>query len=200
MIGSTKYPEFDDLETHVWEYLRRPGQTISSINKSHGKKYPGLARHAGEKDDAVWYCKPDLDAYVAGTIGKSMRDYGRVMRNNRLYERLVNIVRELRVAGVLVDWDLTARWGTGVGIWKLDKCRLEHFAMQKIKGEMKGRDFAARGAACTIRVRLKQQEFRSALLKEYGKCVFCGFDVENHMIGRTSCRTLSCKNTIPATR
>lgn len=183
MAKPPKYPEFADLEAHVWEYLNQPGQTISAINRKHEKEYPGLSQHTYTKNDAVWYNKQDLDAYVANSIGKSMKDYGHKTRNNPLYNKLVHIVSKLRKKGILVDWDRTRRWGTGVGIWKIDKIKLESYQTASIRHEMSRKNFAATGITCAVHVRLKQQEFRSRLIKEYGRCVFCGFDIERYTIG-----------------
>ena len=179
----TKNPEFNGLEEHVWEYLNTLGQTIPIIISERGKKYGGRKDQRTSKNDPIWHNKADLDAYVARCLGLRMADYGADKSKNKLYKAVAGAIQDLRRRRVLIDWDNTGKNSSGVGIWRLDKTRLDRFVGERAKNEMAASDFHADGVERTIYVRAKQGVFRDVLVSEYNRCMLCGFSLERYMIG-----------------
>ncbi len=169
------YPEFNGLEKYVWEGLNQIGRPISHITKTR--------KNVKGENKPIWHDKPSLDEFVARSLGLNMDEYGKDKSSNPLYKAIANEIRVLRKKGILIDWRRTSIRNKGVGVWRLDKTKLEKFVENRVKYEMKKENFHSTGLPGMMIVRQKQMEFRNYLLKEYRKCVFCGFELKEYMIG-----------------
>lgn len=180
----SKNPEFNGLEEHVWEYLNNIGQSIPAIETRHGKKYGGASDQLNFRASSIWHNKTDLDVYVAKKLGLNLDAYGQ-KSENKLYKATANAIRDLRRRNILIDWGHTGKSHSGVGMWRLDKTKLDKFVANTAKDEIKAPrpNFHAHGDARTVYVRTKQNMFKKALLSEYCRCALCGFGLEKYMIG-----------------
>ena len=178
----TKRPEFPNLEKYVWEGLNNPGRTISSIEKEEGKHLDN-PMHEETRNAPIWHSKAELDRFVAGELNLNLEDYGSDKSSNRLYKYIAKEVANLRRAGVLVDWRTIESRDTGMGVWRLDKTKLDNFVLRRAKKEIKNKNYHSAGSACVVYVRQKQVAFRAELLLEYGKCALCKFRIPEYMIG-----------------
>ncbi len=169
------YPEFNGLEKYIWEGLNRIGRPISHITKTR--------KNIKDKNKPIWHDKPGLDEFVARSMGLNMDKYGKDKSSNALYKAIANEISILRKDGILIDWRRIPVQNKGVGVWHLDKTKLENFVMNNAKYEMKNKNFYSNGSYTMVFVRQKQHVFRSELLKEYQKCVFCGFKLTEYMNG-----------------
>ncbi len=179
-----KHPEFRGLEGFVWEYLNQIGRPISDIKKGGQKGVVKNSFHEKLKEKPIWHNKSSLDSFVARSLNLRLEDYGPDLSRNILYKEIANEVGRLRSAKILIDWrHIPGRKNTGMGVWRLDKTKLEQFAYEHVKDEMTQRNFHSSGLSTMVFVRQKQNVFRSELLNQYKKCVFCGFRLDEYMIG-----------------
>ncbi len=178
-----KNPEFNGLEVHVWEYLNQIGRTIPQIQEGGKGTSQGDQANRELQHAPIWHNKAMLDDYVAGSLGRRIDDYGTDKGRNPLYKAVANEVANLRKSGILIDWRRVKGGSTGMGVWRLDKTRLARFARDRFAAEMRNRDYHASGEQSTVYVRYKQRAFRAELLREYGRCVFCGFRLTEYMTG-----------------
>ena len=175
--------DHSSLRTHVWECLNEIGRTIPDIQNTEKKKIKGSDGSLEYQDRCIWHTKSDLDKYVANKLGIDMELYGSDKSKNPFYKATVNEISNLRKKGVLIDWARTRTRDMGVGIWRLDKCKLDEFAYQRAEDEIKQGDFSSAGDLRTVYVRQKQNVFRHILLEDYQKCALCGFRIPDFMIG-----------------
>ena len=175
------HPEFTGLEKYVWEGLNQIGSTISNISPNKaGKGHPNNKK---DQEEPIWHNKSEIDQFVAKSLNLKLDDYGHDMSINPLYKAIANEIRVLRKRKILIDWYTIKAKNSGMGIWRLDKTKLEQFLYNKASSEMKQKNFHASGLPTQVYVRAKQNVFRSVLLKEYQKCMFCKFRLSDYMIG-----------------
>ncbi len=179
----TKHPEFTGLERFVWEGLNEIGMSISKIENYEKRKILDNPKHKELKDNPIWHTKPWLDEFVAMKLNLKLEDYGSDKEKNELYKAIANVVGELRRKDVLIDWRVIKKSNTGMGIWRLDKTKLDKFVYSKVSQEIKEKNFHSKGEMSMVYVRQKQNAFREELFKEYSKCAFCGFKIPEYMIG-----------------
>ena len=183
MRRHSKHPEFVNLEKIVWEGLNNIGRTIPQIEKQEDKTIKINPKQKSSINDPIWHTKPELDQYVAKELGLVLKDYGDNTKTNALYNAVVSEVRRLRKCNILIDWHLTESKKRGMGLWRLDKTKLEKFVHRRADQEMRESNFYSDGKTSMIFVRQKQVAFRKKLLGEYGKCALCGFKLPDYMIG-----------------
>ncbi len=176
-----KNPEFDGLETFVWDGLNQIGKTIPRINDKLLENENIDSSKRKEGCQPIWHNKSDLDEFVADSLNLNMDDYGRDLSKNSLYKAIANEVRVLRRRKILIDWDPKKAKNFRPGVWRLDKTRLTSFVQTHVKEEMKNKNYHSDGLPYTVYVRQKQNIFRKELLMEYKKCVFCGFKLCEYM-------------------
>ena len=177
----SRHPEFNGLDAFVWEYLNRPGDTIPcirNITDRHGD--PEQEKFMNKQ---IWHNKTGLDEYVAKSLGLNLKDYGTDKSKNPLYKAIANEIAALRRRGALIDWKTIKSRGTGMGVWRLDKTKLDEFAHDRIRHDMRIGDYYSNGMPHTVFARAKQNIFRAELLKEYGRCAFCRFELDDYLIG-----------------
>ncbi len=180
----TRHPEFRGLEGFVWEYLNQIGRPISDIKKAGQRGLVKNPDHKKFKEKPIWHNKSSLDSFVARSLNLKLEDYGTDPSKNILYKEIANEVGRLRSAKILIDWHrIPGRKNTGMGVWRLDKTKLEQFAHKHVKDEMTQKNFHSSGLSTMVFVRQKQNIFRTELLNEYQKCVFCGFKLKEFMTG-----------------
>ncbi|MDI1495676.1 MAG: HNH endonuclease [Cenarchaeum symbiont of Oopsacas minuta] len=186
MIRSHKHivnPEFQDLEKYVWECLNRIGRSISEIERNEKKSVLDSPQHMQYRDKPIWHTKEEIDEYVAMELRLKLDDYGKRKSSNSLYKAIANAIGDLRRYGILVDWKKIHSRNTGMGVWMLDKTKLEKFVLDKTKKEIEIENFRAIGSEFTIHARYKQRAFRETLFSEYKKCSLCGFEIPEYLIG-----------------
>ena len=176
-------PEFNDLQKFVWEGLNQIGRPISQIKTDGKKGMLGDYTNQELKEKPIWHNKSNLDEFVARSLGLNLDDYGKDKGKNKLYKAIANEVGRLRRKGIIIDWRRIPAKDTGMGVWRLDKTELNAFVYKHTKKEIKNNNYHCSGSPSMIFVRQKQNAFRSALLCEYNKCVFCGFRLEEYLIG-----------------
>jgi len=174
-----RHPEFKDIRPLVWEALNGYGRTIPDT----GTGQIGNAGQQTFKDSPIWHIKPEIDEFVAKRMNVSLKDYGDDLSLNPLYKQIANEIGRLRRDRILIDWHTIRSRNTGTGIWRLDKAKLEQYALKRADREIKNGDFRAHGRETMIHVRTKQAAFRRILLKQYEKCMFCGFTPERYVVG-----------------
>ncbi len=179
----TRHPEFAGLEEFVWEGLNRIGRPITQIESDQKRTIAGDPIHSKFKDRPIWHTKAELDRFVADGLCLKFDDYGKNKSENALYKEIANEVGRLRRAKILVDWRHLDKKNTGMGVWHLDKTKLEQYAANRFRREIKNKNFHSKGEMCVVFVRQKQNAFREELFREYGKCVLCGFKIPEYMIG-----------------
>ena len=176
-------PEFTNLEKFVWEGLNDIGKTIPQIEKQKGKTISGKSAHKKSMAKPIWHTKSDLDEYVTRGLGLRLEDYGSDLGKNPLYKAIANEVGKLRRAGILIDWRRDKTRNTGMGLWRLDKTKLDVFVYRRANQEIKNENFHSTGRISTVFARQKQNAFRDRLFVEYGQCAFCKFKLPDYMIG-----------------
>ena len=181
-----KHPEFNGLEKYVWEYLSQADKTIPQIERSKSKQIQEDPTQRDNRNKPIWGNKQDLDNFVARSLRLEMDDYGKDKSYNPLYKATANEISNLRKAKILVDSQKIDQRRTGV--WRLDSAKLnstklEEYVYDHVGTEVKEGDYHSSGSTVTIFVRQKQRAFRDVLLKEYRKCVLCGFRLTEYMIG-----------------
>ena len=119
---------------------------------------------------------------MAQRLGINMDDYGKDKSANSFYKEVALVIRGLRTKKVLNDWNTTTD-GRGIGIWHLDKSRLDQVVGYRVRKEMREENFYCAGRTATVYVRQKQGAFKQLLEREYGRCAFCGFDILDYTIG-----------------
>ena len=180
----TVNPEFTNLEKFVWEGLNSTGRTVHQIRPGEDQAAGATPDHKRSMNRPVWHSKSELDEFVSRGLGLKLDDYGTDKSRNALYKAIANEIARLRRAGVLVDLRKVKPSKTGMGIWRLDRTRLERLVYSRAKREIKDRDYSSTGTSCVIFVRQKQNAFRNELLAEYCKrCALCGFKIPEYMIG-----------------
>ena len=188
-----KHPEFTNLDKFVWEYLNTIGRSIPQVQKntSRDKIVKGDPACIKLKNKPVWHNKEELDEFVARSLNIKLNDYYPIVNGKRdtnkgknaLYKAVANEVGKLRRDKILIDWKRSKIRNTGMGIWKLNKVKLEEYATKKGRREIKQKDYHSAGSEMTVYVRGKQDAFKRALLQEYGKCALCKFKIHEYMIG-----------------
>ncbi len=176
-------PEFEGLEKFVWEGLNTIGRTISQIRDEEGRNVRGDPEHTESKDKPIWHSKKWLDEYVANALGLKLGDYPTKTRHNPFYGKVTREIGRLRKDKVIIDWMYDKNKQKGMGIWRLDKTRLDTFVCGWAKSEMQNKNFRSDDHLHTVYVRAKQNAFRNELLAEYGMCALCGFKIPTYMIG-----------------
>ena len=176
-------PEFGGLEEFVWEGLNHIGKSIRQIEEDETRSIMSSPAHEKTKDKPIWHSKAEIDEFVARSLNLKIKDYGADLGRNQLYKAIANEIGRLRRAGVIVDWIQIKKRNTGMGVWRLDKTKLDEFVYRKVRREIKSRNFHSRGDMCMVVVRQKQEAFRKELFSEYGKCALCGFKIPEYMIG-----------------
>lgn len=171
-----KFPEFNILPEIVWQALNQPGSAISDIDKP---LTPGNKDQHRFKDDKVWHRKPQIDRYVEEHTDLRFANYQLGNSRNELYKAIATEISLLRKNGYIKDWSAP---NIRDGVWRLNSKKLDEYTEAKAKQEMKERNFHADLAKMTIYVRTKQIEFRKILLKQYQKCLFCGFALERYVV------------------
>lgn len=174
-----KHPEFSGLGEIVWRYLQSDGNTIEELGENIDIK-PN-SPNSNFIDKAVWYTKAMLDKFVERELSLNLEDYGLDKSKNPLYKAIANEIGYLRRNKLIVDLRRTKKRNAGMGIWRLD----ESYQTAKIMAErdMKYENFSSYGHYNTTYVREKQNIFKEILLSQYGKCLFCEFDLRQWMIG-----------------
>ena len=183
MHNYTKHPEFNGIGEHVWNYLNDIGKSISVIQKNEGRKIIGHSNNLAQAENPIWHSKLELDNYVARNLNINPDDYGKDKSRNPFYKAVAGEIRELRLKKILIDWSKTTTRGAGVGIWRLDKTKLERHVEDVAIHQIDEKNFRCEGLESTVFVRTKQNKFRQYLLANYKKCVLCGFNIEHYMIG-----------------
>ncbi len=177
-------PEFNDLQKFVWEGLNQIGRPISQIKTDGKKGMKGDYTNQEFKEKPIWHNKSNLDEFVARSLDLNLDDYGKDKGKNKLYKAIANEVGRLRRKGIIIDWRHISSKDTGMGVWRLDKTKLNTFVYKHTKKEIKNNNYHCSGSLSMIFVRQKQNAFRSELLYEYNnKCVFCGFRLPEYLIG-----------------
>ena len=176
-------PEFANLDKFVWEGLNNIGRSISQIEDDENRVIKDNPKHKNSKGKQIWHTKSEIDRYVEQATNLNLKDYGSNMSKNALYKAIANAVGDLRRDKILIDWKRDSTRNTGMGVWRLDKTKLENYVYGKVEEEMKERNFHSNGSECMIFVRQKQEVFRSMLFEQYKKCAFCMFKIPDYMIG-----------------
>ena len=96
--------------------------------------------------------KPDLDQFVANSLGLDLKHYGEDKSRNPLYKAIANEIGDLRRAGVLIDWQKVGPSRTGMGAWRPDKTKLEEFARRRVGEEMAKKNYHSAGRQATVYV------------------------------------------------
>ena len=175
----TKNPEFNGLGEIVWKYLHNEGGTIEEIHGSIDVNANKI--NSDFINRPVWHSKSRLDRFVEKELNLDLRDYGDDKSRNPLYKAVANEIRHLRRNKLIVDLRRTEKRRAGVGTWRLaDSTQAAKIIASR---DMKNEDFGSHGHMGSIYVREKQNEFRNILLRQYGRCLFCGFDLDMWMIG-----------------
>ena len=178
-----KNPEFMNLEKFVWEGLNDIGRSIPQIKNDDNREIVDMPVHRKFKDKPIWHSKSELDQFVARRLNLKLEDYGLDLGKNQLYKAIANEVGRLRRADILVDWRRGNVRNTGMGVWHLDKTKLEKYVYKKASNEIKNKNFHSSGEQHLVFVRQKQYVFKRELISEYGKCVLCSFKIPEYMIG-----------------
>lgn len=182
--SSLKLPiDHDSLRIHVWEGLNSIGRTMPSIQDMENRHVRGSDSNREHGDKPIWHTKSEIDILVADRLGIDVGLFGPNKSKNPFYKAVVNEISRLRKRHVLIDWDTAGDKKLGVGIWRLDKTKLDEVVYGQVKYEMDRGDFYSAAEPRTVYVRQKQQVFRSFLLKDYQKCALCGFHIPAYMIG-----------------
>ncbi len=180
----TVNPEFTNLEKFVWEGLNNIGRSIPQIGREENPVISGDESNTKSMNSPIWHSKAELDEYVARSLGINQDDYPKQKGKNPFYKAVANEVGRLRRAGILIDWKHLQKRNTGMGVWRLDKQKLETYADRRARSEIKKKNFYSSGSESMVYVRAKQDAFRSELLAEYGKkCALCGFMMPEYTIG-----------------
>lgn len=177
----SKHPEFTNLEKHVWEGLNNMGRTIPHLQE--GGEMPKRAYSKKAADKPIWHSKTELDRFVAGQLNVKMEDYGVDKSKNPLFKAIAAEIGRLRRAGVLIDLHTIKSRNTGMGVWRLDKTKLDRHLYRKARQEMRSSNFRSTEELCLVFARQKQNAFRLELFEEYRKCALCGFGIAEYMIG-----------------
>lgn len=172
-----------NLEKYVWDGLNTLGKTISQIESEKQRSLKTNLDHKVSKDAPIWHTKSEIDRYVEVTMNLRLVDYGSDMSSNRLYKAIAQEIGSLRRKGILIDWNHIKTRNTGMGVWRLDKTKLERHMYNKAKLEMKEKNFRSEGFERMVFVRQKQNVFRETLLKDYTKCALCMFKIREYLIG-----------------
>ncbi len=178
-----KNPEFKGLEAFVWEYLNQIGSTIPQIEKGKDRTHGGDPGQRKSGNEPIWHTKAGLDEFVARSLNLRLEDYGADKSANPLYKAIANEISNLRKNDILIDWKKVKKSNTGMGVWRLDKTRIEEYARDRVEEEMGSRNYYSVGLSHIIFVRQKQNAFRAELLREYYRCVFCAFKLADYLIG-----------------
>ena len=179
----TRHPEFKGIKEHVWEGLNQFGQSIPVIESYDGKIILGDSKNQKSKNKPIWHNKRSLDNFVASQLGLNIKDYGPDMSKNALYKQVANEISTLRKAKILIDWKYQPKRNTGMGVWRLDKSKLDTYVQKKAIIEMRNRNYGASGSFTCIWTRNKQSIFKATLEQQYEKCAFCKFRLKHHMVG-----------------
>lgn len=178
-------PEFENLEKFVWEGLNNIGRTISQISDERRAGYviAGDPKQIELRGKPIWHSKTELDEFVARSLGIDQNDYSKDKGKNPFYKAVANELGRLRRSKVLMDWKHQDKRNTGMGVWRLDKQKLESYAAEQTTLEIKEKNYHSDGSEMMVYVRAKQGAFREALFREYCKCALCGFKIPDFMIG-----------------
>ena len=183
-----------DLKRYVWEYLNDIGHTIPEINRMGNQTVTGSPENRQDRSKPIWHSKAELDRYVADKLGINMADYtytsttGTKKKQNTLYNAVASEIRRLRLRGALIDYGKTSPQTTGakergIGVWRLDKTKLDRIVSNDVRKEMRERNFHCAGRRTMVYVRAKQNVFREYLIKDYKRCAFCDFQIRDYLIG-----------------
>ncbi len=174
-----KHPEFQGIGEAVIEYLNQRGGTISDSTKADSKNRDFLSK-------PVWHNKTDLDKFVVKKLNLQFDNYYYKQSNdkhgNSLYNATVSVIKDLRMSGAIVDLKSDVP-NTAKGIWRLNDISTMPLEEEIAKKEMDMNNFHCSGELTTIFARRKQGIFKKILQKQYGYCLFCGFDLKQWMVG-----------------
>lgn len=171
-LGHDEDEIFKKIPEIVWLGLRQDQKSISELEKERGTLIGDPVQNE-LRDRAVWQNKRDIDVFVANKLNIDIDVYGTKTRSNAIYNKVVNVISDLRLNGKIIDW----RYGyPRYGIWRLasstEKREIVNF---------KNGNFSSPPKRTSVAGRTKQTQFRNKLLISFNHCLFCEFRVDTYL-------------------
>lgn len=173
----TDSQKFDLIPDTVRKGLRQCTKSITEIEQEHNRIYRGDVIQRNLRERRVWNNKRDIDMFVTKELDLSPNSYEKT-ELRIFYQRVVNVITEMRNNGELIDWRYSDHMSRGprYGIW-----RLAEPAEVRVITEFRDEDYSSPPALSIVAKRTKKDQFRIKLLTAFQHCLFCGFKLNPYL-------------------